>query len=65
MEKIRWGIIGAGKIARTFAEAINGTEDAEFYAVASRNRQKAEAFASKTVQLRHTAVIRNLLRTKM
>lgn len=47
MNKIRWGIIGTGKIARTFAKAINGTEDAELYAVASRTSHNAEEFALK------------------
>jgi len=47
MEKIRWGIIGTGKIAHTFAEALAGTEDAELLAVASRTQEKAQAFADK------------------
>ena len=29
MKKYRWGIIGTGKIAHTFAEALAGCEDAE------------------------------------
>ena len=47
MDKIRWGIIGTGKIAHTFAEALAGTEDAELLAVASRTQEKARAFADK------------------
>lgn len=46
--KIRWGIIGTGNIARTFAESLMFVEDAELTAVGSRAvdtaRQFAEAF---------------------
>ena len=48
MKKYKWGIIGTGRIASTFADAINGCPDAELYAVASRTCEKAEAFASRT-----------------
>lgn len=47
MKKIRWGIIGTGKIAHTFAEALAGTEDAELLAVASRTYSKAREFADR------------------
>ena len=47
MDIIRWGIMGTGRIARTFAEAINGTDGCEIYAVASRSAAKAEDFATK------------------
>ena len=47
MNEIRWGIIGTGKIAHTFAEAINNCEDCKLSAAASRTLQKAEAFAAK------------------
>lgn len=39
-----WGILATGKIAHTFAKAINSVSDAKLYAVASRNTEKAEAF---------------------
>jgi predicted dehydrogenase len=42
---MRWGIIGAGSIAGKFARALKITENAEFYAVASRSREKAAAFS--------------------
>ncbi len=45
--RFRWGIIGTGRIAEKFAEALNGCEDAEFYAVGSRSAEKAAAFAEK------------------
>jgi predicted dehydrogenase len=43
---IRWGILGAGKIAEKFAAAINYTEGAELHAVASREPEKGRAFAA-------------------
>jgi predicted dehydrogenase len=43
----RWGIMGAGNIANKFASALNYTENAEVYAVASRDGEKAKQFAAK------------------
>ncbi len=43
----RWGILGAGRIAEKFCEAINFTEGAEVYAVASRDVDNANAFAAR------------------
>ena len=45
--KIRWGIIGLGKIANKFAQDLLTIPDAELYAVASRNQEKANEFAAK------------------
>ena len=42
--KIRWGILGCGKIANKFASDIKLVEGAELAAVASRNQENAEAF---------------------
>lgn len=47
MDKIKWGIIGTGKIAHKFAEALKGCADAELYAVASRTLEKAQDFAAE------------------
>ena len=47
MKKYRWGIIGTGRIAHTFAQALVGCEDAELYAVASRTKEKAQRFAGE------------------
>jgi predicted dehydrogenase len=47
MKNIQWGILGAGKIAAKFASAINFVEGADLYAVASRDLDKAKAFASE------------------
>ncbi len=45
--KIRWGIIGLGKIAHKFATDLLTVEDAELYAVASRSQEKADEFGEK------------------
>lgn len=43
----RWGILGAGRIADKFCEAISFTEGSEVYAVASRDMENAKTFAAK------------------
>ena len=45
--KMRVGIIGAGWIAEKAAITLNGLTDCEAYAIASRSKEKAEAFAEK------------------
>lgn len=40
----RWGIIGLGKIAKQFAQALQRVEGAHCYAVASRTIEKARSF---------------------
>ena len=47
LKKIKWGIIGLGSIANKFATDLLTINDAELYAVASRNQEKANAFAEK------------------
>lgn len=47
MKKIKWGIIGPGKIADKFATDLQEVEHAELYAVASRSQTKAKSFAKK------------------
>ncbi|MGC9151043.1 MAG: Gfo/Idh/MocA family protein [Microbacter sp.] len=44
-KKIRWGIIGTGRIAHLFAEALQEVHNAELTAVASRTMDKAVTFA--------------------
>ena len=47
-ERMRWAILGTGKIANRFAEALNNIpEKAELLAVGSRNQKTADAFAEK------------------
>lgn len=47
MRKIRWGIIGLGKIARIFAEDLQRVDEVALYAVASRSSEKSVAFAKE------------------
>ncbi|WP_037572138.1 Gfo/Idh/MocA family protein [Spirochaeta cellobiosiphila] len=44
---IKWGIIGAGRIAHLFAESLKYSKTGELYAVGSRSLEKAEEFAGK------------------
>ena len=43
----RWGILGAGRIAEKFCTAHNFVEGSELYAVASRDKERAKAYADK------------------
>jgi predicted dehydrogenase len=44
METVRWGILGTGKIARSFATALKDTPGAVLAGVASRSIDSAQAF---------------------
>lgn len=44
MRKIKWGIIGLGNIANKFAQTVKAMESVELIAVASRSKEKSEAF---------------------
>lgn len=46
-KKIKWGIIGPGRIANNFVKGLQKIEDAEIYAVASRTKEKAFEFGDK------------------
>lgn len=46
MNKIKWGILGCGRIAGKFASDLKLVEDTELIAVASRNQEKADEFCS-------------------
>ena len=46
-QKIRWGYMGAGRIAGWFATGMSVLEDAQRYAIASRTLEKAEKFAKE------------------
>ena len=50
--KIRWGILGCGRIARKFAADLRLVADAELTAIASRNKETLEQFA-KDFPCRH------------
>ncbi len=45
MNKIRWGILGCGRIAGKFASDLNLVADAELVALGSRSLEKANQFA--------------------
>ncbi|MFN2262440.1 MAG: Gfo/Idh/MocA family protein [Psychroflexus sp.] len=47
MKTFNWGILGLGKIAHTFAEDLLRVQDSKLFAVASRTKDKADAFAQK------------------
>lgn len=54
MKTIRWGILGAGSIARKFATGLNDLPDTELRAVGSRTLAKADAFADEFgIPVRH------------
>ena len=42
---IRWGIIGAGKIAQRFVKSLAHESNSELYAVSCRTLAKAQQFA--------------------
>ncbi|MBT7951198.1 MAG: Gfo/Idh/MocA family oxidoreductase [Gammaproteobacteria bacterium] len=44
---INWGILGTGRIARSFAEALSHVDDAKLLAVGSRNKNTATEFADE------------------
>jgi predicted dehydrogenase len=47
MKTIRWGIIGAGNISSSFADALNTMTDTKLEAVAARDLERAQAFAKR------------------
>jgi Predicted dehydrogenases and related proteins len=44
LRKIKWAIMGTGHIANKFAQTIKAMDSVEFEAVASRSKEKSEAF---------------------
>ena len=44
-DRIIWGIMGTGRIAGSFAVALNYLEDAELYGIGSRSEERADAFS--------------------
>jgi predicted dehydrogenase len=47
MSKIKWAVLGCGRIAGKFAADLQLVTDAELFAVASRDLEKAKAFAAQ------------------
>jgi predicted dehydrogenase len=55
-KKIRWGILGTGKIARVFAQALITLPEAEIVAVGSRTQESADVFANEfNIPARHSS----------
>ncbi|NND31780.1 MAG: Gfo/Idh/MocA family oxidoreductase, partial [Saprospiraceae bacterium] len=46
-KKVRWGILGPGKIANKFAKDLAMVADADLVSVASRSLDRAQAFAGQ------------------
>ncbi len=47
MERVRWGILGTGRIAEAFATGLSALPDADLAAVGSRSAAAADAFAGR------------------
>ena len=63
--KIKWGIIGLGKIAQKFVNDLILVETAELEAVASRDLAKAEAFAETNHSKKFYGTYEALLQDKL
>ncbi|HEX8914960.1 MAG TPA: Gfo/Idh/MocA family oxidoreductase, partial [Humisphaera sp.] len=46
-DKLRWGIIGTGAIAKTFAKGVQGSKSGTLVAVGSRDQKTADAFGDE------------------
>lgn len=47
INNIKWGIVGLGKIAKSFAEDLQLVQNATIYAVGSRSEEKAQTFGEE------------------
>ena len=46
-DKIKWGIMGTGRIAGSFAIALKNLDDSELYGIGSRSEENADAFSDE------------------
>ena len=60
-EKIKWGILGPGRIAEKFAKDLALVEDASLVAVASRSLDRAIAFGSRYADVQPYASYESLV----
>jgi predicted dehydrogenase len=58
---LRWGILGCGKIANTFARALQDSAACELHAVAARDLDRAQVFASEHLAARAYGAYEDLL----
>jgi len=60
---IKWGILGAGNIAKRFAQSLTYEEDAVLYAISGRNPEKLQVFQqehpSEKVYIGHENLLRD------
>lgn len=61
MDKLRWGILGTGGIARKFAEAVNASETGTLVGVGSRAQASADEFGAKYGSARNYGTYDTLL----
>ncbi len=64
-EKIRWGVLGCGRIARKFATDLQLVDDAILVAAGARSIESANAFAKDIPVLTRMAATKNWCKTKM
>lgn len=62
---IRWGIIGAGKIAQRFVKSLAHESNSELYAVSCRTLAKAQQFADTYHALKAYGSYEELLQDHM
>ncbi len=55
--KLRWGILGAGRILAKFAAAFPLTRDAELVALASRDPERARQFKAPRIHIGYEALL--------
>ena len=61
---LRWGILGAGDIAATFADAVLARTRGEVAAVGSRSRSRGEAFADRPRRRHRARLLRGAVRRR-